>query len=134
MLQVSVVEVRERRVVAVDAPVDARAEEEERVHVEREVDHARVEEAARDDSVRLAFGNSDQARRQAVAEPEPDPVVEGDHPRPLPEPERTLGDEGCQVELQADLQPGQYTWQQIDNSAEEWRVIATSPVIVVGPD
>jgi len=33
----------------------------------------------------------------------------------------------------ADLRPGQYAWQQIDNSAETWRVIAMSPVIVVTP-
>jgi hypothetical protein len=33
----------------------------------------------------------------------------------------------------ADLRPGGYAWQQIDNSAETWRVIATSPVIVVAP-
>lgn len=33
----------------------------------------------------------------------------------------------------ADLRPGRYAWQQIDNSAETWRVIATSQVIVVMP-
>jgi hypothetical protein len=33
----------------------------------------------------------------------------------------------------AELGPGQYAWQQIDNSAEIWRVIATSPVVVVTP-
>lgn len=33
----------------------------------------------------------------------------------------------------ADLRPGQYAWQQMDFSAETWRVIAMSPVIVVSP-
>jgi hypothetical protein len=31
----------------------------------------------------------------------------------------------------ADLLPGQYAWQQIDNSGEVWRLVATSPVVVV---
>ena len=33
----------------------------------------------------------------------------------------------------AELRPGRYAWRQIDNSGETWRVVATSPVIVVTP-
>lgn len=40
------------------------------------------------------------------------------------------GDSDVRWGTVADLLPGRYAWQQIDNS-DEWRLVATSPVIVV---